>query len=104
MALHKTNSALRNPATACEDLTLTAVMLLTVFEVNSLMPIGPGGRQLMFNQKLSFVPSLSMDACSKHMRGAMELLKLRGSGQLETATGIHLFRIFRTYAVSHEAS
>ena len=42
-----------------------------------------------------------MKACTKHIEGATQLLRLRGAGQFQTKTGMRLFQHFRTYAVSN---
>ncbi|KAF2130180.1 hypothetical protein P153DRAFT_313739 [Dothidotthia symphoricarpi CBS 119687] len=72
-ALLETNTALANPSTATEDATLISVLLLGLFE--TIAWIGPR----------------TPDSWIIHTRGALVLLKLRGSQQFKTRIGRQLF-------------
>ncbi|RAH53814.1 hypothetical protein BO85DRAFT_429058 [Aspergillus piperis CBS 112811] len=74
-ALIATNNALRDPISAKSDSTLGAVILLGMYELNTF-------------------PS-PMRGWSQHVRGATKLVELRGMDQLNSATGIELFRLVR---------
>ncbi|KXH41136.1 C6 zinc finger domain-containing protein [Colletotrichum simmondsii] len=72
-ALCQTNQALSSPKLAVEDSTLAAVLLLGLFEA------------------IVFSGQQSMDSWNQHTLGSVELLRLRGSQQFETALGRKLF-------------
>lgn len=72
-ALCQTNQALSSPKLAVEDSTLAAVLLLGLFEA------------------IVFSGQQSMDSWNQHTLGSVELLRMRGSQQFETALGRKLF-------------
>ncbi|KAK2001371.1 hypothetical protein LX36DRAFT_653440 [Colletotrichum falcatum] len=72
-ALSQTNQALSSPKRAVEDGTLAAVLLLGLFEA-----IVYSGQQ-------------SLDSWNQHTLGTVELLRLRGTRQLDTPLGRQLF-------------
>ncbi|KAL1591977.1 hypothetical protein SLS60_011569 [Paraconiothyrium brasiliense] len=72
-AVTETNLALSNPATALQDATLVSVLLLSLFETMIWTGVG--------------IP----DNWTTHIRGALSLVRLRGSSQLETEVGCQLF-------------
>ncbi|KAK1965616.1 hypothetical protein LY78DRAFT_91837 [Colletotrichum sublineola] len=72
-ALSQTNQALSSPKRAVEDSTLAAVLLLGLFEA-----IVYSGQQ-------------SLDTWNQHTLGTLELLRLRGTRQLDTPLGRQLF-------------
>ncbi|PYH67976.1 Zn(II)2Cys6 transcription factor [Aspergillus vadensis CBS 113365] len=74
-ALIATNNALRDPVSAKSDSTLGAVILLGMYELNTF-------------------PS-PMRGWSQHVRGATKLVELRGMEQLNSSTGLELFRLVR---------
>lgn len=72
-ALYQTNQALSSAKLAVEDGTLAAVLLLGLFEA------------------IVFSGQQSLDSWNAHTLGAVELLRLRGTRQLETPLGRKLF-------------
>ncbi len=73
VAIQQTNLALASPQIAVKDATLASVLLLALFEA------------------LSFKGRRSPTNWIMHMKGATELLKLRGPGQFQTALGRSMF-------------
>lgn len=57
----------------------------------------------MRNQIISGYESDIMNAWLNHARGAIKLLELRGAKQLESSTGLELFRRARIQIVSHSS-
>lgn len=80
-ALRATTTALQDERTARQDHTLAAVLLLCHFEHITAR-------------------SLNMQAWDLHVGAAIELAKLRGSGQVATEQGLALFTAVRTQMVS----
>jgi len=72
-ALQATNNALRSPVHVKKDSTLTAIMVLSIFETITGC-----------NQR-------SLQAWAEHVNGAAALLKLRGRDQLNTPRGRRMF-------------
>ncbi|OLN93294.1 hypothetical protein CCHL11_08358 [Colletotrichum chlorophyti] len=72
-ALYQTNQALSSTKLAVQDSTLAAVLLLGLFEA------------------LVFSGQQSLDSWNAHTLGAVELLRLRGTRQLDTPLGRKLF-------------
>jgi hypothetical protein len=72
-AILKTNAALADSATATEDSTLVAVLLLSLFEA------------------VAWSGNRTPDSWTTHTRGALALIKLRGRQQLFTPVGQQLF-------------
>jgi hypothetical protein len=72
-ALQATNEALKSPVLVKKDSTLTAIMILGIYETVT------GS-----NKK-------SIHAWAEHVRGAAALLKLRGDGQMKTIRGRRMF-------------
>ncbi|KAI0397500.1 hypothetical protein F5Y17DRAFT_464574 [Xylariaceae sp. FL0594] len=77
LALAQTNAALREPETQLSDATLTAVILLGMFESISAKQIG-------------------MASWGSHVDGAVQLVRARGKKQVKTKTGLQLFIAVRT--------
>ena len=77
-ALQKTNRALRDPDTQRKDTTLAAVLLLALFET---------------------LTKTNIEAWGAHIDGAIQLVQLRGKGQLNTEIGVLLFTSVRTQMV-----
>ncbi|KAI2627532.1 hypothetical protein GGR54DRAFT_418216 [Hypoxylon sp. NC1633] len=81
-ALNETNAALRDPERQLADSTLTAVLLLGLFESISAKQIG------MLNW-------------GSHTEGAIQLVKARGKKQLKTKVGLTIFIAVRTQMIIH---
>ncbi|KAL0940264.1 C6 zinc finger transcription factor [Colletotrichum truncatum] len=73
MALYQTNQALSSAELAVRDSTLAAVLLLGLFEA------------------MVFTGRQSIESWNAHTIGAVELLRLRGTQQLQTPLGRKLF-------------
>ncbi|KAG7289897.1 hypothetical protein NEMBOFW57_006274 [Staphylotrichum longicolle] len=73
VAIQKTNLALASPQLAVKDATLASVLLLALFEA------------------LTFQGRRSPTNWTMHMKGATELLKLRGPAQFGTVLGRSMF-------------
>lgn len=101
-ALHLTNAALQDAVSVRTDQTLTAVILLGVFEVHNLLFCD--ARQtacfLTITQTLTCKTHKSMQSWTNHILGATALLKLRGVEQLQNKTGLRLFQMLRAQTVS----
>ncbi|PWY76036.1 hypothetical protein BO94DRAFT_473979 [Aspergillus sclerotioniger CBS 115572] len=80
-ALSQTNHALGDASSFRKDETLAGVALLSTFE---LVTCGDG----------SFI-----DRWAKHMDGAAKLIECRGTRQLKSAEGLHLFTVLRSQIV-----
>jgi len=77
IALSLTNMALRDPVEAISDRTFLAVMLLGMYE------------------QLTCSRLLEMTSWVAHVRGATELIRLRGEEQFQTLAGVRMFLQFR---------
>ncbi|EFX00811.1 negative acting factor-like protein [Grosmannia clavigera kw1407] len=84
-ALATTHVALRNPDQACDDTTLAAVLLLSLFEIITAKQSG-------------------MSAWGSHVQGAIELVRSRGRNQPKTRTDLSLFIAVRTQMIMHSAT
>ncbi|KAH8697980.1 hypothetical protein BGW36DRAFT_379783 [Talaromyces proteolyticus] len=82
-ALHLTNMALMNERMSLEDTTLSAVILLGMFEV------------------MAGAAPKSVDNWQKHINGAATLLQIWGSRQKLTLTGIQLFMQLRAAVMAN---
>lgn len=80
-ALASTFRALKDPEMMKRDDTLAAILLLGFFENITAKTLG-------------------MLAWSSHIEGAIQLVKARGPGQLDTKVGLDLFTTVRTQMVS----
>ncbi|PYI03110.1 hypothetical protein BO78DRAFT_400005 [Aspergillus sclerotiicarbonarius CBS 121057] len=80
-ALSQTNHALGDAASFRKNETLAGVILLSTFE---LITCGDG----------SFI-----DRWARHMDGAARLIEIRGTRQLKTPEGLHLFTVLRSQIV-----
>jgi hypothetical protein len=86
-ALAVTMKAIRDPAQNILDDTVVAVWLLGLYEaINSVLV---HGRTKEMKPEEEFRTHIS------HIRGAMNLLKLRGSSQFTTARGEKIFRVLK---------
>jgi hypothetical protein len=99
-ALHLTNEALRDPATAATDTTLISVLLLGLFEVSLSSLDLSTSAELMLRQTNTCNAPPSMRAWLKHISGATALLELRGKQQLDTEIGRRLFAHLLTQIVN----
>ncbi|KAN0079557.1 hypothetical protein V8E54_004771 [Elaphomyces granulatus] len=76
-ALKLTNTALRDSTEAKTDATLTAIVLLSLFEIVTCKTAG------------------SLENWTQHVRGAVALMELRGIDQLGSDTGLLMFYALR---------
>jgi hypothetical protein len=81
-ALHAVNISIRNPATATTDETLVIVLLMGLYED-------------------SMSTSDSLGLWTKHVRGALALLDIRGTKQLQTPVGRKLINGIRTSTIAN---
>ncbi|MCJ1434236.1 hypothetical protein MMC27_003603 [Xylographa pallens] len=81
LALHATNSSLRDEEYAKADQTLITVMLLGLYETNTC------------------TSPRSMQSWTQHICGAVQLLRLRGKEQLQTRIGHQLFVQIRSQVI-----
>ncbi|KAH0844763.1 hypothetical protein AYO21_01916 [Fonsecaea monophora] len=88
-ALSLTNATIRDTAASIQDETVLAVWLLGLYEMVSVV--------LMHGRTTPESRSLEQEWQSHllHVRGAMNLLRLRGMSQFTTARGEKIFRIFK---------
>ena len=73
-AIQATNAALQNPVSAIKDCTLISVLLLGLFEA------------------IACRTQLTLYWWEKHVKGALELIKLRGQQQVDTHLGLQLLK------------
>ena len=73
-AIRATNAALRCPVSATKDCTLVSVLLLGLFEA------------------ITRKTQLTLYSWEKHVKGALELIKLRGNQQVDTHLGLQLLK------------
>ena len=73
-AIQATNVALRCPVRAIKDCTLISVLLLGLFEA------------------ISCRTQLTLYSWEKHVKGALELIKIRGHQQVDTNLGLQLLK------------
>ena len=101
-ALHLTNAALQDTVGVRTDQTLTAVILLGIFEVHNLLFCDACQTAcfLTVTQTLTCKTHKSMQSWTNHILGATALLKLRGVEQLQNKTGLRLFQMLRAQTVS----
>lgn len=87
-ALAHASTSIRNPAKAVEDQTIMAVWLLGTYEAI---------HAVLTHRRVGYERSLEDEWQShiSHIRGAMNLLKIRGSSQLKTARGERIYRLFK---------
>ncbi|KIW32001.1 hypothetical protein, variant [Cladophialophora immunda] len=88
-ALSLTNATIRDTAASIQDETVLSVWLLGLYEMISVV--------LMHGRKTPESRSLEEEWQSHllHVRGAMNLLRLRGMSQFTTARGEKIFRLFK---------
>ena len=86
-ALAVTMSAIRDPVQNLLDDTVVAVWLLGLYEAINAVLVHGRTKQLK--------PEEEYRTHISHMRGAMNLLKLRGSTQFATARGEKIFRVLK---------
>jgi len=80
-ALREVGSAIQDPVAARSDEVLMAIMLFSLYEAITSTDD-------------------SRTVWTRHVNGAVTLVKLRGEKQLENATSLHLFRAVRASMVS----
>lgn len=87
-ALAHASKSIRNPTKAVEDETVMAVWLLSTYEAIY---------SVLTHRRAGYERSLEDEwqSHTNHIRGAMNLLKIRGASQLRTARGEKIFRIFK---------
>ena len=73
-AIQATNVALRCPVSATKDSTLVSVLLLGLFEA------------------IASKTQLTLYSWEKHVKGALELIKMRGHQQVDTHLGLQLLK------------
>ncbi|EXJ58816.1 hypothetical protein A1O7_06246 [Cladophialophora yegresii CBS 114405] len=88
-ALRLTNATIRDTKASIQDETVLAVWLLGLYEMISVV--------LTHGRTNADSPTLEEEwqAHLLHVRGAMNLLRLRGMSQFTTARGEKIFRIFK---------
>ncbi|OAL18299.1 hypothetical protein AYO22_10877 [Fonsecaea multimorphosa] len=89
VALSLTNATIRDTAASIQDETVLAVWLLGLYEMVSVV--------LMHGRTTPESRTLEEEWQSHllHVRGAMNLLRLRGMSQFTTARGEKIFRLFK---------
>jgi hypothetical protein len=87
-ALARASRSIRDPTKAISDETIMAVWLLGTYEAV---------HAVLTHRRMGFEHSLEEEWQShiSHIRGAMNLLKLRGTSQLKTARGEKIYRLFK---------
>ena len=100
VALRSVNMALQDPESAKRDQTLIAIMLLGVYEASSPI-LRHDYPQLTIGQVTTSKTQRSITYYTKHIRGALALLRLRGKEQFYSPMGCQIFVLLRANIVSH---
>ena len=98
-ALRLINAALRDPVESKTDQTLSAILLLGLFEVSCSVKYFENENVLTLNQIITCNSEQSMESWTNHIDGAAALLRFRGSDQLRTRTGFRIYMQCRAQIV-----
>ena len=90
-ALRLINTALRDPVESKTDQTLSAILLLGLFEVSRAARNVQKQTGAHIDQIITCNSEQSMESWTNHIDGAAALLRFRGPEQLRTRTGFALF-------------
>ena len=96
-ALRLINAALRDPIESKTNQTLSAVLLLGLFEVSGF--IKTASSELTLAQIFTCNNEQSMESWTNHIDGAAALLRFRGPEQLRTRIGLTMFMQCRAQIV-----